>query len=425
VSRMTVVALCAVLAGCSDPAATPAPDEQAPRAELDLLAEPRPEEPGAGLAGVFTGSLGSYVDTDGDGVEDLYEAYYGTDPNNPDTDGGGVSDGDELFYYWADPLDASDDALCVDTDWDGLWDHWELDIGTDPTLADTDGGGVDDGLELDYAMDPLDPTDDPLLFTDTDADGLWDLEEVWEGTDPNDPDTDGGGRLDGDEIWYGTDPLDPSDDTVDPWADADSDGVPDLEEALWGTDPNNPDTDGGGVDDGRELFDLTDPLDPSDDQLDPGGDPDNDGLINVLEFQLGTDPLDADTDGGGVSDGDEDLFAMTDPLDSGDDWVLLLDSDADGLTDPWEDFYGTDPNNPDSDGGGATDGDERDDYKNPRDPGDDAIVAGADGDLDGLTDLHEYWYGTDPNDADTDGGGVSDGDEWYVQHTDPLDGTDD
>lgn len=35
-------------------------------------------------------------DTDGDGLSDKEEAYYGTDPNNPDTDGDGMSDGDEV-----------------------------------------------------------------------------------------------------------------------------------------------------------------------------------------------------------------------------------------------------------------------------------------------------------------------------------------
>jgi hypothetical protein len=35
-------------------------------------------------------------DSDHDGLDDILEAFYGTDPNNPDTDGDGVSDGDEV-----------------------------------------------------------------------------------------------------------------------------------------------------------------------------------------------------------------------------------------------------------------------------------------------------------------------------------------
>ena len=35
-------------------------------------------------------------DPDHDGLSNLLEAFYQTDPNNPDTDGDGVSDGDEV-----------------------------------------------------------------------------------------------------------------------------------------------------------------------------------------------------------------------------------------------------------------------------------------------------------------------------------------
>ncbi len=45
------------------------------------------------------------TDTDGDGLTDLQEAYFGTDPNNPDTDGDGSTDGDEVFVLYSSPLD--------------------------------------------------------------------------------------------------------------------------------------------------------------------------------------------------------------------------------------------------------------------------------------------------------------------------------
>ncbi len=94
-----------------------------------------------------------------------------------------------------------------------------------------------------------------------------------------------------------------------------------------------------------------------------------------------------------------------------------LDSDGDGLTDEEEDQLGTDPNNPDTDGDGINDGDEVNDTGT--DPNDD------DSDDDGLTDGDEVNNtGTDPNNPDTDGGGDNDGDE-VNNGTDPNDGSDD
>jgi hypothetical protein len=65
-------------------------------------------------------------------------------------------------------------------------------------------------------------------------------------------------------------------------------------------------------------------------QPDPGGalraeDSDGDGLINSQELALGTDPFLADTDGDGLSDGDEVGIYRTDPLNP--------DTDGDGLSD--------------------------------------------------------------------------------------------
>jgi len=46
----------------------------------------------------------SFADTDGDGLPDVIEFVYGTNPNNPDTDGDGISDGAEVAQG-TDPLD--------------------------------------------------------------------------------------------------------------------------------------------------------------------------------------------------------------------------------------------------------------------------------------------------------------------------------
>ncbi len=52
------------------------------------------------------------------------------------------------------------------------------------------------------------------------------------------------------------------------------------------------------------------------------------------------------------------------------------------------------------------------DRENPSD-------AALDLDGDGLTNLEEFRNGTDPNKPDTDGDGISDGDEVHTRHTDP------
>ncbi len=89
------------------------------------------------------------------------------------------------------------------------------------------------------------------------------------------------------------------------------------------------------------------------------------------------------------------------------------DDDKDGLTNAEEEKLGTDPNNPDTDGDGLIDGEEVKVYHtNPLNP---------DTDGDGLKDGDEVKkYKTDPLKADTDGDGLNDGDEVLKYHTDPL-----
>ncbi len=68
----------------------------------------------------------------------------------------------------------------------------------------------------------------PNAGEDPDLDGLTDLEEFGQGTDPLDPDTDDDGLEDGPEIVHGADPLAP---------DTDADGLPDGWEVDYGFDP--------------------------------------------------------------------------------------------------------------------------------------------------------------------------------------------
>lgn len=93
-----------------------------------------------------------------------------------------------------------------------------------------------------------------------------------------------------------------------------------------------------------------------------GLDPDQDGLTNSEERFYGTDPNQADTDGDGFNDGQE-VRAGYDPLSGG-----KLDSDNDGFPNPDERAFGTDPFNPDTDGDGFNDGEEIRNGYDPRKP---------------------------------------------------------
>ena len=398
-------------------------------------------------------------DTDGDGLNDRTELKdWSTDPRLNDTDGDGLHDGPEALTLETDPLDP-------DTDGDGLSDGFELngDFNStvegkqplDPIRSDTDGGGASDGIEVLMGSDPLSDHDD-ARFKDSDGDGLFDVEELELGTDPYSEDTDEDGLLDPYEIsgsfgWI-TDPLDEDsdndtildgeevvpggdgyvtnpllDDTdgdnlTDPdeiggvygyrshpaLADGDSDGLPDeMELFVSGTDPLDPDTDGDGLPDGwidgwngRPLNDKKDPGEFEDRNLDGNVDG---GLWNVGMGPGETDPLRADTDGGGVNDGKEVLHmeSQLDPLWPGDD-RLIKDTDGDGLPDIQEnDTYDTNWQEEDTDGDGLTDGEEVEDH------GTDPLL--YDTDSDSLSDGEEVTLGTDPTDRDTDGDGLYDG----------------
>lgn len=89
------------------------------------------------------------------------------------------------------------------------------------------------------------------------------------------------------------------------------------------------------------------------------------------------------------------------------------DSDEDGLLDRDEEKLGTNPDNPDTDGDGLKDGEEVTTFStNP---------LNADTDGDGLQDGQEVKaIRTDPLKADTDGDGLRDGEEVNQYKTDPL-----
>jgi len=93
-------------------------------------------------------------DIDQDGLYELEENMYGSSDNAKDTDGDGIPDKDEVRTGWSvtvkpgTPRRVFSSPARVDSDLDGLSDMQELEYGTDPNRQDTDGDGLSDKLEI-------------------------------------------------------------------------------------------------------------------------------------------------------------------------------------------------------------------------------------------------------------------------------------
>jgi clumping factor A len=388
----------------------------------------------------------SCLDTDHDGVSDGDEIRDGSDPNDADSDDDGAIDGKEPSRNSDTDDDGLINVLDPDSDDDGLYDGTELGFGCDnPATKPSPKHCRPDGDLGATVTDPLDADSDDGTARDgsedSDLDGVLDAGErdptKGHGADDNGlPDADGDGISDGTENGVRSNPDD---------ADSDDDGLPDGAE-------RNPtdDTDG----DGR--INLLDP-DSDDDGLFDGTESGRDCSGGATKQgtttmpgsckpdgdmgQTKTSPVDPDTDGGGAEDGDEDSDhdGVTDTGErnptrgNAADDGNASDGDGDGLSDPAEDGFGSDKLDADTDDDGVRDGDE----VNPGADGDSdgrINLLDPDSDGDGLFDGTELGFGCDdpatdrredrcvpdadmgrtktsPVDADSDDGGMDDGDE--------------
>jgi hypothetical protein len=290
-------------------------------------------------------------DFDQDGLLEREELFYGSSDQFVDTDGDAITDFNEVRTGWSMALKGGgvqkvfSSPASVDTDGDGLTDDLEMAFGTDPTRADTDFDGLSDTIEIFGPIEimlfdgDVDETNNPILFVphyqgppaivnafngicDTTAAGD-DVQEVF----LDDAAVDG-------QVVVSSGPnglIDtlPNTGPVGIPMPGGDDYVRVAHDQEYLTDPLNRDTDFDGVSDGRELFLGINPnrgdagivLDSdndglSDDEEDTGwlivvnggvptlitsdkfrADTDRDGIPDVYERAIGTNPRSRDTDG--------------------------------------------------------------------------------------------------------------------------------
>jgi len=400
------------------------------------------------------------------GIPEADKTYNQTDPTIQDTDGDGMFDGWEDRYgkrlidnktgqyYWEWKIDptAPDDAY-TDLDADLIETRWSF---VNWLWVDDDGDGVREppggnntndpvsvGFNIHEFMrgtNPREPDSDndsyPAFSGNTN-----DFDEiVYSFTNPNKEDSDGDEMYDGWEIFYNLQPSNSSD----RFGDEDQDKLVNYLEFIHDTHPRNNDTDRDVMFDGWEVEYGLNPKNARDANSDDdkiGDKPAPDNLMNWQEFLNDTNPRDPDTDRDHLTDYEEIVIG----------WYVT----ADGIVQ----VYQTDPNNPDTDhddysfdtNGNAVETPDDEDGDGNFDPNEE-VLDGADNDLDSVrlqndgidndkdgvvddgrpgipalglsegvdeeVDFNDYneifVFHTNATNPDTDGEGLDDWVEWFV-----------
>lgn len=154
-------------------------------------------------------------DQDNDGLSNVSEYACRANPNSTDTDGDGIKDGWEVSYN----LNVTSNDASRDADTDGLSNLAEYQQSLNPQNSDTDNDGIIDGTESILGFSPSSANNDPIGVpggvkvkwdgnssgynpystnnpsgtdlniskSDTDGDGISDLEEIAAGSNPLSP----------------------------------------------------------------------------------------------------------------------------------------------------------------------------------------------------------------------------------------------
>jgi len=212
--------------------------------------------------------------------------------DDEDLDGDGLPNGIELKRVTPDPYGDKLETLAnsADTDLDGLNDYFEVTLARFvPTTSN-----FEDEVNADY-----------------DNDGLTNLEEFLNNTDPFAADTDGDGLIDKVEIQAKLDPTS---------KDSDNNGVNDLDE----------DSDGDGLTNKAEISISLNIADASD----VNHDDDDDGVSNISEFQKGTainnsPPLAVDDEASVVAGENVEIAFLANDSQTDDDPIEVLQAQID------------------------------------------------------------------------------------------------
>ncbi len=269
-------------------------------------------------------------------TEDGWEYHY--------ADGGNITDSGVTVSSYTYPVtDQTNDITYLEAYEYGRPDDWD----------ESEDGIWWGGLNVTKKTSDVDDDGSPENYMDTDNDSLPDSWELFWTDHSLDPKDNGTKTFSWDYDSLSFVSTGDGDTVNGPEGDRDKDGWNNTRELEEGTNPVSPDTDGDGMPDSYEIEHGLDHKD--DGNVDPingpDGDPDNDGIDNLDEYNYlkpnTWDPIDDGTYWGGTN-------------------VTHWDTDRDGMPDGYEREYGLDPN--------------------------ESADASEDADEDGMDNIEEYRY---------------------------------